>query len=473
MGVLTYNGVTLPYPLTTRFDQAAVMDDSKTDFMATKYDILQQCVINLDYLDTIAPELVNPENNNNAAAVMNAIRKKLLTPRRALSYNVNGVEMIPSITGGVSLNTTSATIVGTVDALNGPQPQSCNVTLLTNVTFLVTYHIIAHYWENVQSVDPHLNILYATGNNVLSNRWEESISYDNCMVATKHRAGKIVIRSDNVDGKIVDEVRESMAVVAVPAGFIRVSAEYKVDTSGLIMTYSITDKQVYKMPPPPAYEASGKYTETLVKNGAVKYGDFHIRLKGCNNAQFCTQDQLITVALAMATQKLAIRGFAEIPQPPPPSAAEIIVTDFYNWWNGTQVDINSLNNNGKIPERFSILHRAVLSVDLFENVIDLAITCRFSKDKSRSQGIAGFQNAGGTMTWTPYSSIKAAPFYTSRGTDSILLQAARYYDPSLRNTKLVSGLMTAGVNQFIDNGPPQVNFNNGLEVGTAGIDKET
>lgn len=442
---IIYDGIALPYPLTTRFDQQTVYDDSKTDWMCTKFDIQIQAVLNIKYMDTIAPEFANAATNpNNAGAIMRAIRTRLLRPRRSLSYMVNDEEMIPPSTAGE----------GTVDAMNGPQPQSCSITLMTNVTFLITYHIIAHYWENVD-IDPDtLEAIYDTGNNVLSNRWEESIVYNDVMAATRYRHGKYVIRSDNADGFTVDGLRPQMAVVGVPAGFVRIQSEYKIDPGGLIMQYSIADKQVFKMPPQPAYKAQGTYTETTTKMGAIKFGEVHLRLEGCPNSDICSQDTLLEVAMAIAGLKLQIRGF-------------------------TQISSNSLPGPGvtQVPiTRFRLLHFASVTVGMFENVVEVRARCQFNAQNGRTQGFDGFNNKDGTLTETPLSSLEFPPQYFMRGTDNILLQAAKYYDPSLKNLK-----MTPSNNFTIIDSPeaindinsvPVDNFSDGIYVGEAGVIQE-
>jgi len=96
---------------------------------------------------------------------------------------------------------------GTVDAKNGPQPQSCNVTQLTNTSFLLHVHVVAHYWENngVGTQTP-LSTGNLSGSDVLSNRWTESVDLDENQFTTKTRSGKFIIRTDNVDGFVADNL---------------------------------------------------------------------------------------------------------------------------------------------------------------------------------------------------------------------------------------------------------------------------
>ncbi len=138
MSLLSYNGVFLPYSTATQFDQRALRDESDTDWYLTEFNIKAQCVVNKNYLGLLAPDLApgGVPVTDNAAAIMAAIRTRLMQHRRRLSFTFNGVELIPQPQQGVP---------GTVDAQNGPKPQSCQIVQLTNVTFLIVYHIIARY----------------------------------------------------------------------------------------------------------------------------------------------------------------------------------------------------------------------------------------------------------------------------------------------------------------------------------------
>src|SRR5207247_1612234 len=103
---------------------------------------------NVNYLSVISGELYNAVTPPaNPTEIMKQIRNKLLQPRRALSVKFNGVELIPKM----SYTVNSQTVVPAVDSANGPKPQSCNIIELTNETFLVTYHIIASYWEKANT----------------------------------------------------------------------------------------------------------------------------------------------------------------------------------------------------------------------------------------------------------------------------------------------------------------------------------
>ncbi len=205
MSLLTYNSVTLPYPITTRFSQDAVYDESNTDRTLTKIDITVQSIITQDYLPIVCPDLPRfVPLGTNAAGIMSVIRSQLLQSRKDLSFTFNGVQLLPQKAG----------VTGTVDAKNGPIPQSCHVTELNNNTFLITFHIIAHYIEN-NLIGIH-SLTNQDGNAVMTNRWEESVEINNLNMTVRTRAGSFSIRSDNDFGFTADRFRSQMAIVGIP-----------------------------------------------------------------------------------------------------------------------------------------------------------------------------------------------------------------------------------------------------------------
>ena len=112
------------------------------------------------------------------------------------------------------------------------------------------------------------------------------------------RSGKIVIRSDNVEGKIADQVRTQLAVIAIPAGYLRKSSKYTVSPDGLGLHYDIVDHEVFKKPPVPAYKSSGSYKEQTQKAGAVRYVTASVTLDA---SKFV--DQRFTGVFNSCTQK--------------------------------------------------------------------------------------------------------------------------------------------------------------------------
>ena len=426
MATFTYNGISLPYPLITSFQQEAVGDDiSNTDWAYTKFDITVQCVLNAAYLGLVAPTLISGGNpvTDNPALIMKLLRSQLLKRRRALSITFNGVELIPQPTAVVTDDENSVT--GTVDARNGPIPISCTIMDMTNVTFLMVFRITAHYWENntVNPANPVQDdiVTNQTGNNVLFNRWTESVDIDNCNYTTVSRDGKFVIRSDNPTGQIVDKFRSQMAILGVPPGFLRESSHYTVSPDGLALQYRVTDKEVFKMPPDPAFTADGDYYESApVRGGQIIYLECRVRLKGAKDTD---QSELIQTALNVAATKIRKRGKVRNP-----------------------------------TTGFNIMESAGVRVKLYENEVEVTLKAMATPDNKRVFTLDGFYDMS---TETPLSTDADdySPNYPIRGTANQLIQAAAYYDPSLKSIKMGSDGQLVGVA-------------GGLEVGQAGANKE-
>lgn len=413
MSILTYNNITLPYSNVTRFSQDVVYDEQgNTDWYCTKFDIQVTCFINLEYLEMIARQFDSVIALNSAAEIMSAIRTTLLKPRKLLRFICNGVNLIPARQGESNddYNDNVSTGLGTVDAKNGPIPQSCSIDPITDHTYMLQFHIIAHYWENNVSVISPSGIVTTNTNGgvVLYNRWTETVEIDNCMYTKRTRDGKYVIRSDNIDGKVADEVRPQMAVLAVPTGFLRESAKYTISPDGLGIQYTIVDREVYKLPPHPAYEAEGEYTGSTAHGGGHVYGEVRLRLKGCKDPALSSQNDLLRVAVVLCATKLAIVGYGP-----------------------------------------AVIGNVKVRVDMFNNMVEVQMGAKMNPTKqqlSKVAGIIGNRGFLNNITQTPIvdaPGFKLGPRYTNRGTAKLLLQAAKYYDPNLENVQLGPGKLTA------------------------------
>lgn len=411
MSILTYNGIVLPYNFTTSFRQEAVRDDmGDTDWIYTKYDITSQGVLTANYLNVISADISNQGGNVRSPADIQAyIRSKLLAHRKSLSLKFNNAELIPQETGGA----------GTVDVANGPKPLYCDIQNLTNQSFLLTFRITAAYWENMTpgQIPPQNN----SGNTVLFNRWTETVDIDNANYSRRTREGKYQIRSDNVQSVIADQIRSSFAIVGVPEGFLRDSSTYTTTADGLAVQYRVVDREVFKLPPIPAFEADGEYVETAVR-GAKRYGEVWVRLKADKTTN---QAVLLQTCLGVALAKLRTN----------PNAGAV----------------------------FNFLESAAVKVKLYENEVEVRARS-YMKPQTTPDGTGRIAGAWGfdtqNMTITPGSEQgqTTQPPYKDRGTASMLLQAAAYWDPSLAST-----LFNPTIGQNVP----------GLAPGTAGATLET
>lgn len=411
MSVFTYNDVSLPMPTGVHFVRKALYDESRTDWFVTQFDIRITCMLNISYLRVSTLVGARLQDLSNPAQIMNALWSILMTPRQRLSYIVDGVEMIPLQQG---------TLEGTVDAMNGPQPQRCNIIQLTPNSFLLDYHIVAHYWMNNKSDGTAAN---NKGNDVLYNRWTEQVVMDEMMATTRVRQGSFRIRSDNTSHNIPDFLRSELAVLSIPSGFIRQSSQYAVSPDGLTLSYSITDREVFKLPPHPAFKAEGYFMELGTKPGAVyREGIVNIRLYGSPST---SQSDLYFAAWTIAAKKMAANLGA-------PNA------NVYQDKNGKDIILGAL----KIP----LLSQVTRKIWLYENIVEIEARAMLNFSKFR---VGGAPIGTGSLVFTPGSDDKPKrpPLYKDRGSAALLLNAAAYWDPNALNAQLVPELVL-GSNPF-------------------------
>ena len=453
MSVVTYNGVSLPYPLAVDFQQDVVYDDvSGTDRYLTKFDIKVQTYITSNYLSLLYPTLLNSVGDPltiNPAAIMKIVRQKLLQPRKTLSYKMNGVELLPlNQNAASSPGAATEPIIGTVDAKNGPIPQSCNIVNLTNSSFLMTFHIIAHYWENVAAPNQNVPSANQTGNNMLYNRWTESVVMDERMVSTITRTGKFVIRSDNVDGYIADQLRSQMAVVGLPFNFLRQRAEYQATPDGLGLQYTLVDREQYRLPPFPAYKAEGHISVALEAMGCMRIVECHVRLTGCYDGakgDFRISDKarqaLINAAVGLASYKVVENGFqiltgakvsAELFEP----VVDVVVQGYGIPTKATEI----LSPGSTKPQAIG-----KFTTDLLWKLdTPTMASTKFNSRQGPNSPQYGGPNTPATIgasqlakgDTTSIYVVPWQPVYGDRGTANLLLMAASYYDPSLTNWKM-------------------------------------
>jgi hypothetical protein len=364
--------------------QSAEYEESDVNRIYTKFDLSLQAVLNADYSKALGV----PADISGPAAIMNYIRQTLLKQRQKLVVSCAGVQINPTVQMG---------LMGTVDAKNGPQPQHCKIIQLTNTTFLIDYRIIAHYWENNPNGGPNL-----PANTVLSNRWSETVDMDDCQYSTRTREGTYIIRSDNVSLVTVDQVRPAMAMLGVPAGFLRVMSQYRADPDGLRLAWRVVDKEQFKMPPTPAFRARGSYTESYPKYGYVRYGEVNLNLKG---DKATNQYTLLKTAVGIAYAKLNMKT----------QNGQVL-------FNGQQL-LKGLPDEGSIR------------VNMYENEVEVRLRSRLANRQKdgRKSNMAGinFQD----ICYTPGSTGNPTqPAYKLNGTAGILLQAAAYWDPNVSNS---------------------------------------
>ena len=461
MSQMTYNGVTLPYVNITKFDQRALYDPSETDWYCVEFDISANCTINSSYIQ------VNTGGSNatNPADITGLLTTLLLKSRKTLSVKFNGVELIPQKAG----------VTGTVDAQNGPKPQFCNIISMTDTTFLLLYGIKASYWVNAKVNANSPIISNQAGSPVLYNRWSETADIDTYNYTKRTREGKVLIRSDNKQGFVADQVRNQMAVVGVPENFLREDSNYVVDPSGLGLAYRVTDREVYKMPPKPAFTAEGEYTESAPKaGGPIRYGEVRVRLKGARTlptTKVDPQTYLVQTAISVAVGKLTAN--CDGLKPYNIIDARVSVGLYDNW---VEVYMKAMYELSE--KEIAVTPAVSVANAIIAGVLGAPLTIAFPAftgigTKIKGPG-AGPNGVGPGMTYTPGTDGEEVytPPYLNRGSAGLLLQTAAYYDPSLADNELVAGAPITSNNPLTATRDGRVQLNHGLQPGRAGLTPE-
>lgn len=442
MSIITYNGVTLPYANTTKFAQEAIYDPKgRVDRILTKFSISVQATVNYNYLTLLSTQLLdangNPLTTNPADIIMN-IRSLLLQPRKSLSYTFNNRNILPLIVTGNK---------GTVDAKNGPMPQSCEILPLTNTSYIIQYTIVTHQWEN-NSFDNGLIKSNQKTSPVLYNRWTESVDIDQSQYSTRTREGSFGIRSDNVQGLTVDQLREQMTGLVIPLGFLRISQHYTTSADGLSLDYRVVDKEFFRVPPESAYEAEGTYTETTTNMTAFRKGIVRVKLRGPNKQSNIgvpisnLQEFLIRSALGEVFLKFQING--------------IILTD----------------NNPNLPAN-AVLIDTSISPDMYDNSVEVTAVAWINAQINTTKDFSLNIQRMAIGTTDSRTSNGKQPLPLPYGTANLLLQAAAYYDPN-KNVQALAPLQAGNpvggpiLVQIAKNPQTESNMPTGLIPGQAG-----
>lgn len=251
---VTYNTITIPFPMTERLVFSSEKDPSGTDQLYTGIEYACKGVI--------APNLIAyPGQNpgNSPGATIKYIRHMLTSPRKDL--------LITDANGSILANVTPGNALISVDDANGPFPDneafSCQQVL--QGSYLVNFKIKTRLRDCAAQTGS------TSSDAILSHRWTDSVAIDGVTwCCTKTRSGRAVISS--LSNFTADSYRADVTP-PILAGYLRETAEYHLDETTLILTYRFVDKQKINMPVPPATKMRIKVREsTPMKGGVTKAG---------------------------------------------------------------------------------------------------------------------------------------------------------------------------------------------------------
>src|SRR5690606_12549691 len=137
-----------------------------------------------------------------------------------------------------------------------PCPQACNITQITGTTtFVVDWSCEAYARMCVPA--PEVQNRYP----ILSNRWQQSQTYDEDLMATRSASGVIRVVPTSLSVPVrLDDFRD-LCMPKLEYGWKRKSCHFGVSTDGLSLTYQIEDEELNTAVPNPATSINGTYSE--------------------------------------------------------------------------------------------------------------------------------------------------------------------------------------------------------------------
>lgn len=391
MSALTYNGITLPFTKTNGIEFRPQRSDDGMDYLYTKGSFDVRAVVSADQFAAQYP-------GKTATEIMSQVEHKLNQPRKEFHYAVNGQDLVALPAGP--------------DAANGPFGLGVSVQEVNgSECYIINFKIEVAF---IQCPDPPGNPQPTSL--WVSHRWTESQDIDQAAFSTITRRGKIVARGDMTSN--ADQLRGLIAPT-LGDGFLRESAHYELASDGLSLVYTFVDKEVYLQPPglidsvDDAYRAEGSYTQSST-DGAVSYGECHVRLWGAKNT---SKTDLMRQAIVMCMAKLEAG------------------------------DVQKNPKTGAI-----LLKGAVLRTELYENSCEVSIRAMLKGLPARHKGVpVSFRSF---ESFPDGSEPGIPPTDTGdRGSAGLLLVAQALKDPCLQTTVLQQN--GAGPNtSTLGTGPP-------------------
>lgn len=291
---VTYNGVPLGLVRTVKVEQKSKLDPTNTDMLYIANRLSYRTILTVTpdgFLGNINLALApGVAGQFSPAVIMRAIRMRLLQPRKAFAH-------VHDDDGGISTLVESD---ADSDAANGPFPIDCDITQVTDRTFLVDYVIEV----NIPGCD--------TNQQFASNRFETTHDINERGYSTITTLGRVIVRSDMK--RSPDSLRP-IITPPMPMGFRRKSM-YQVTEDGLAMNYRIVDTEVFLAPPTipgvgQAVEARGRLSVTSTPPGAILYAQVDIHLEGRKDMP---KRQLVELAILLALRRLEQTGVMRNPK---------------------------------------------------------------------------------------------------------------------------------------------------------------
>lgn len=240
---VSYAGYQLELVKTNSFRQETIYSDDGVDKVYTKITlnvngILNTCLQGQDPATWIA-----------------SVRESMLLPRRELVVQFGGSEILRSPFPGL-----------TEDAKHGPRPLQFNIQRYDGTTAFIQFEIET-FIEECSEIPA-----------VLSHRWDCSYSIDNDYYSTRIINGTVILNSE-IAGLDLKSL-QPLIIPMIASGWKRESIQIAVQSDGLKLNYTITDKERHLAVPKYVVDWSARYTQTLGIDQHLSNNEISVVVKG-------------------------------------------------------------------------------------------------------------------------------------------------------------------------------------------------
>lgn len=351
---VSYNGVILQDCETLQFEQEIVYDDSNTDMVFSKFHIRVACSVHSNVgTQTGRHGVYVPglSSGSSATVWMKRVQELLSHPRGNFTYSVGGEALVYA-----------TPLPGSVysDCDNGPKPTNVTITgVMGKKLYRIEFGIIVCKVlcaEGIQSPSDGSAGAYKD-RNVLNNRWTISEERDAQFFTTRTVEG--VLRTAH----IVKSPHMFRFFVLPPLqdSFKRESMRFWDSADGLTLHYQIVDKQRYAAPPPPCINWYATYTESLVNQGMLQFGEVRIVVEGAPDTD---KRELLTAGMKVVLARLT--GLRRVAEGFNPDAHSCFIRQLavVEHLHENRVEITCMVQHNTIDEKYLNLRIAKIGEDL-------------------------------------------------------------------------------------------------------------
>jgi hypothetical protein len=289
MTSITYNNVTLQDVLTRNIETSIVREPTDTDAIYLKIKVTADTVV-----VTNDGSLGITLGTADLGTATKALLLLMNAPRKRFIMRVGNVKLfdILPIAGPPGTQFGTPGEGGWLDIKNGPEASLTIHEIISDYSMRVTFSVTCHVPISGELID--------STSGVLSLKWWQTDSYDENFFVTRKTVGRLNVASAYVS---VHALR-NFVLPPLQGGFKRTNIDLAEDPSGLILDFTITDRQEYAAPPWPATKWSGRFTVSQPFLGeTMGHAECRVSLEGPPEV---SRAALVTLAARILFQRLKL-----------------------------------------------------------------------------------------------------------------------------------------------------------------------